>query len=54
MELCIVEKYLNSLSSRGQGGIGSEPYEKKNIKETWFKETVLNYFALNRPFSMFL
>lgn len=42
IELSKVEKYLKNLFSRGQGGIGSESYERKNIKETWFKETVLN------------
>lgn len=34
IQLCIVEKYLKNLFSRGQGGIGSEPYYRKNIKGT--------------------
>lgn len=42
IELHKVEKYLKNLFSRGQGSIGSEPYERKNIKETWFKEIILN------------
>lgn len=46
-------RYVKKIFSRGQGPIGSEPYERNNTDEDRFKENNLNFLTLSRSCSVF-